>query len=56
VTFINTSGQIVFAKKIEHAGGSASQLLELPQHIITGIYNAEIKGGNMKIYKKLVVK
>jgi hypothetical protein len=56
VTFINISGQTIFTKKIEHAGGSASQLIELPEHISTGIYNAEIKGGNMKIYRKLVVK
>jgi hypothetical protein len=56
VTFINISGQTIFTKEIEHAGGSASQLIQLPQHLSTGIYNAEIKGGNMKIYKKLVVK
>lgn len=56
VTFINTSGRIIYSKKIEHAGGSASQLITIPDHVASGIYSTEIKGVNMKIYKKLVIK
>jgi hypothetical protein len=56
LTLINTSGQIIYTKKIEHPGGSASQLIHIPENIGTGVYNAEIRGGNMSVYKKLVIK
>ena len=55
VTLINTSGQIMYAKKVQHAGGSASQLIALPENLSIGVYSVEIKGTNMKIYKKLMI-
>lgn len=55
VTLINTSGQIMYTKKIEHGGGSASQLITLPDNLVVGVYSVEIKGTNMKIYKKLMI-
>lgn len=56
VTLINTAGQTMFTKQIDHAGGTGSQLITIPENISSGVYSAEIKGGSTKIYKKLVVK
>ncbi|MCE6989745.1 T9SS type A sorting domain-containing protein [Dyadobacter sp. CY323] len=52
---INTSGQVIYTKKVLHPGGSASQLITIPEHVASGIYSAEIKGANMRVYKKLVI-
>lgn len=56
LTLINMAGQIIYTKRIEHPGGSASQLIHIPENIGTGIYHTEIKGGNVIVYKKLVIK
>jgi hypothetical protein len=55
LTFYNAAGQIIYTKTVEHDGGSASQLVAIPENVRTGIYNVEIKGQNLKIYKKLAV-
>jgi hypothetical protein len=55
LTLINTAGQIIYTKKIEHPGGSASHLIIIPENVGTGVYNAEIKGANMGVYKKLFI-
>lgn len=56
LTIVNTAGQIIFTKKVEHPGGTASQLIILPNHVVTGIYSIEIKGESTKINKKLIIK
>lgn len=55
LTLINTAGQIIYTKKIEHPGGTASQLITIPENVGTGLYGAEIKGENMSVYKKLII-
>ena len=55
LTFYNVAGQIIYTKTVEHNGGSASQPVSIPENIQTGIYNVEIKGENLKIFKKLAI-
>lgn len=56
MTIVNTAGQVIFTKKVDHPGGTASQVIILPNHLSSGIYNVEIKGDGMKVNKKLVIK
>lgn len=56
LTLVNTAGQVIYTKKIEHPGGSAFQLINIPENISTGVYSAEIRGSSMSVYKKLVIK
>jgi hypothetical protein len=55
LTLINTAGQIIYTKKVWHPGGTASQLISIPENVMAGVYSSEIKGGNMTINKKLVI-
>ncbi|GAA4442477.1 hypothetical protein GCM10023091_29410 [Ravibacter arvi] len=55
VTLTNASGQVAYTNVIEHGGGSCAHVMAIPVTMRPGIYIAEIKGGNMKVYKKLVV-
>jgi hypothetical protein len=55
LTLINTAGQIIYSKKVGHPGGTATQLISIPGHAMTGVYSAEIKGDNMTVNKKLVI-
>ena len=55
LTIVNTAGQIIFTKKVDHPGGTASQLIILPEHVATGIYSIGIKGETTKINKKLII-
>lgn len=55
LTIVNAAGQVSFTKQIEHPGGTASQLVILPQYMATGIYSVEIKGEGMKVNKKLII-
>ena len=52
---INTSGQIIYTKKVGHPGGTATHLISVPGHATAGVYSAEIKGDNITINKKLVI-
>ncbi|MHA4741334.1 T9SS type A sorting domain-containing protein [Dyadobacter sp. MSC1_007] len=55
LTLINTAGQIIYTKKVGHPGGTATHLISIPEHVMTGVYSSEIKGDNMTINKKLVI-
>jgi hypothetical protein len=55
LTLINTAGQIIYSKKVGHPGGTATHLISIPGHAMTGVYSAEIKGDNMTVNKKLVI-
>jgi hypothetical protein len=55
LTLINTAGQIIYTKKVGHPGGTATHLISIPGHAMTGVYSAEIKGDNMTVNKKLVI-
>lgn len=56
LTLVNASGQTIFTKKVVHGGGSTSQLITIPEQVSSGVYIAEIKGANTKVFKKLVIK
>jgi Secretion system C-terminal sorting domain len=51
----NGVGQIVYTSNIDHAGGSASQLIILPSTLGRGLYSIELKGENVRFNKKLIV-
>jgi hypothetical protein len=53
---VNASGQVVYTRNVMHSGGSASRLIPIPAQLRAGIYSAEIRGADMRIYKKLIIK
>jgi hypothetical protein len=53
--FYNLTGQLIYSKSIEHTGGSASQLVTIPENVQAGIYQVEIKSEHLKTYKKLAI-
>jgi hypothetical protein len=55
VNVFNNAGQQILSKTINHAGGSASQVLELPSQIRTGTYQVQIVGTDMKMTKTIIV-
>jgi hypothetical protein len=42
VRLVNVTGQVLYNKTIQHAGGNASQLFTLPSQIISGVYQLEV--------------
>lgn len=45
VQLVNTQGQVVFKKIIEHGGGTASQVFPIANGIPAGIYYVQVAGG-----------
>ena len=54
-TLFNATGQRVFSKQIDHAGGSASELIVLPANITKGIYHVQVQGATMILNKTLLI-
>lgn len=50
----NSLGQQVFSKQFNHSGGSAVQIIDLPQNIATGMYHVELKGDELRLTKTLL--
>ena len=42
VRMINSNGQVVFAKQITHAGGTATETIRLDNVVVKGIYQLEV--------------
>ncbi len=42
LSIINNSGQVMYTKKIEHAGGSSTEKIQLNKNIIAGVYHVSI--------------
>jgi hypothetical protein len=52
---VNATGQRVYQKNINNQGSSTTQSLELPSHIMTGIYNVIVTGDNYRQSKSFIV-
>lgn len=55
LSIFNNSGQQVYTKSIIHEGGSATQLLQLPAAIKSGVYNMQLSSGEVKFNKSIMV-
>ena len=56
IEITNMTGQQVYAKQLNHAGGNISQSIELPAAIKTGIYTIQVKGSAFKTAKTFLVR
>jgi hypothetical protein len=52
---VNSAGQEIYTKSIINQGSFATQSLELPSQIKTGIYNIVIAGNDYKLSKSFIV-
>ncbi len=50
------SGQQVFNRSVDHAGGTFSELVQLPGFLIPGVYNLIISSGEMKLMKSFIIR
>ena len=51
----NVNGQSVFSKNIDHPGGSASEVIQLPKSLASGLYQARIKKDELVFTRSLIV-
>lgn len=51
----NANGQSVFSKYIDHPGGSAAEVIQLPVSLASGLYQARIKKDGFNFSKSLIV-
>jgi hypothetical protein len=53
IRLINTSGQVIIVKEINHVGGSSVETLQVKKNTATGIYQLEIikPGGGKEVIK-----
>jgi hypothetical protein len=57
ISLVNNSGQIVYSSTKNHAGGSATQIMELPSSVAKGAYQLEIIApDNSRQIQKLLIK
>lgn len=52
----NTAGQQVHSKKLAHAGGFITELLELPAGIKAGMYHLQIISAEMRLSKSFMIR
>jgi len=55
IEIFSTSGQQVYKKQINHAGGTINQSLELPNALQTGIYSIQLTGNGFKLAKQFLI-
>ncbi|HEX5024051.1 MAG TPA: Ig-like domain-containing protein [Agriterribacter sp.] len=53
--FVNSSGQVVFRKNIQHAGGSLTQQLNLERKIPAGVYQLRVTGKGVRTVIRMIV-
>ena len=51
----NTGGQIVFKKYIDHRGGSAAEVIQLPASLASGLYRARLEKNETIFSKSLIM-
>jgi hypothetical protein len=54
VRLFNNNGQQVYALKVQHAGGSSAQTLDLPATISKGVYQLQISNGEQNFVQKII--
>jgi hypothetical protein len=55
ISVYNMQGQLMVAKVLSHAGGSASQTIQLPSTLISGLYNLVVTGTQLHFNQKLIL-
>ena len=55
LTLYSVSGQKIYATIIQHTGGSASQIINIPPALSKGLYHVQIKGEDVTINKRLLL-
>ncbi len=51
----NATGQIVFKQYIDHPGGSAAEVIQLPASLNGGLYQARLKKNEFTVTKSMIV-
>ena len=54
VDLVNSLGQVVFSKDIQHAGGSTTQHLQLDKKLANGIYQLQLIGKDVRTAIKII--
>jgi hypothetical protein len=54
VDFLNSTGQVIFSKNIQHNGGSINQQLNLGRLVPAGIYQVRVTGKNTRTVLKIM--
>ena len=54
ITLTNKLGQQIVTKEIEHAGGSATENIELPKALPGGVYQLRLLGGDVNITRQVI--
>jgi hypothetical protein len=55
VELINSLGQVMFAKVVEHKGGSATQTISLDNSVTKGVYHVHVYNDESKMIQKIVI-
>jgi hypothetical protein len=56
VRLINSAGQVVFSRTLNHEGGSASQTIALPAQVVSGSYQLEVTApGNTRKTQVVII-
>ena len=54
VSLANAVGQRIAIKTINHSGGSAAELLQLPKNITSGLYQIKITGNGLQMVEQFI--
>jgi hypothetical protein len=55
IIVLNMSGQKIMQRSLDHAGGSISMQVDLPETIKAGLYSIRLSGGEMTLVKTFIV-
>lgn len=56
VRIFDAVGQQVFSQLINHNGGAATEVIQLPATIKPGMYNLQLNGGEVKLAKSFIIR
>ena len=54
ITLTNKLGQQIVTKEIEHAGGSATEIIESSKALAAGVYQLRLTGGGINITRQVI--
>jgi len=54
ITLTNKLGQQIVTKEIEHAGGSATEIIESSKALVAGVYQLRLTGGGINIIRQVI--
>jgi uncharacterized protein (DUF2141 family) len=56
VQITDMSGQVILTQTVQHAGGSAAQMLRIPAALASGRYNVRLMGDNNENFIDVILK